>query len=460
MKKMFYNVSTLVLLVLIGTAAIDLPDPEGPVFIPASKQRVGDAEKGYEYLLTGDYIRSGIPFSLFGMGIPKGKDDLKRTGKNAGLPYDYTAIKSPNGEWIVAPNCLQCHAQVFDGQVIVGMGNSFSDYTQNRASLALITENMLKQGKGADSVRYQAAKPFLTTIKTIAPHLVTPKQGVNLADALAALLVAHRDPKTLRWTDKPILDLPQEIVPTDVPAWWLLRKKNAMFYNGFGRGDFARFLMASNLLTVSDTAEAKDVDQHFPDVLAYIYSIRPPKFPKPIDQPLAAKGSAIFKQHCSTCHGTYGKNESYPNLLIPASIIQTDSLLSTSNYSSPQFVNWFNQSWFTSGDHPAKLEPFRGYIAPPLDGVWATAPYLHNGSVPDLETLLNSKKRPTHWKRDFNQPSYQYDIPGWTWEAKESPGDKSVYNTTLPGYRNVGHYFGDRLSNSERRAVIEYLKTL
>jgi hypothetical protein len=340
------------------------------------------------------------------------------------------------------------------------MGNSFSDYTQNRASLALITENMLKQGKGADSVRYQAAKPFLTTIKTIAPHLVTPKQGVNLADALAALLVAHRDPKTLRWTDKPILDLPQEIVPTDVPAWWLLRKKNAMFYNGFGRGDFARFLMASNLLTVSDTAEAKDVDQHFPDVLAYIYSIRPPKFPKPIDQPLAAKGSAIFKQHCSTCHGTYGKNESYPNLLIPASIIQTDSLLSTSNYSSPQFVNWFNQSWFTSGDHPAKLEPFRGYIAPPLDGVWATAPYLHNGSVPDLETLLNSKKRPTHWKRDFNQPSYQYDIPGWTWEAKESPGDKSVYNTTLPGYRNVGHYFGDRLSNSERRAVIEYLKTL
>jgi mono/diheme cytochrome c family protein len=240
----------------------------------------------------------------------------------------------------------------------------------------------------------------------------------------------------------------------------LLRKKNAMFYNGFGRGDFARFLMASNLLTVSDTAEAKDVDQHFPDVLAYIYSIRPPKFPKPIDQPLAAKGSAIFKQHCSTCHGTYGKNESYPNLLIPASIIQTDSLLSTSNYSSPQFVNWFNQSWFTSGDHPAKLEPFRGYIAPPLDGVWATAPYLHNGSVPDLETLLNSKKRPTHWKRDFNQPSYQYDIPGWTWEAKESPGDKSVYNTTLPGYRNVGHYFGDRLSNSERRAVIEYLKTL
>ena len=44
------------------------------------------------------------------------------------------------------------------------------------------------------------------------------------------------------------------------------------------------------------------------------------------------------------------------------------------------------------GDHPERFEPFDGYIAPPLDGIWITAPYLHNGSVPDLETLLNSKE--------------------------------------------------------------------
>jgi cytochrome c peroxidase len=90
-------------------------------------------------------------------------------------------------------------------------------------------------------------------------------------------------------------------------------------------------------------------------------------------------------QNCSKCHGSYGKGGKFPNLLIPESEIQTDSFLYKSNYQSYQFIEWFNNSWFAMGDHPARLEPFNGYIAPPLDGVWITAPYLHNGSVPDLE---------------------------------------------------------------------------
>jgi hypothetical protein len=39
-------------------------------------------------------------------------------------------------------------------------------------------------------------------------------------------------------------------------------------------------------------------------------------------------------------------------------------------------------------------------------------------------------------------------------------GDKLIYNTTLPGYGNYGHYFGDKLTGEARKAVIEYLKTL
>jgi hypothetical protein len=58
---------------------------------------------------------------------------------------------------------------------------------------------------------------------------------------------------TFKWSNEPMIKMSEEVVPTDVPAWWLLKKKNAMFYNGFGRGDFSRFLMASNLLTVTDT---------------------------------------------------------------------------------------------------------------------------------------------------------------------------------------------------------------
>lgn len=116
-----------------------------------------------------------------------------------------------------------------------------------------------------------------------------------------------------------------------------------MFYNGFGRGDFGRFLMASNLLTVTDTAEAREVDSHFNDVLAYILSLEPPAYPKPVNTTLAGEGKQLFINNCEKCHGTYGDEASYPNLLIPASTIKTDPLLYSSNYSAPQFVDWFNK---------------------------------------------------------------------------------------------------------------------
>ena len=141
-------------------------------------------------------------------------------------------------------------------------------------------------------------------------------------------------------------------------------------------------------------------------------------------------------------------------------MIGTDSMLYKSNYSNPQFVNWFNKSWFTKGENPARLEPFAGYIAPPLDGIWITAPYLHNGSVPTLEAVLNSKLRPTYWSRDFEKPQYNYDNPGWVYKTETRSANSSVYNTTIPGYGNYGHYFGDHLSAAQRKAVIEYLKGL
>ncbi len=439
----------------------DLLEHEKPVYIPPSKQRTGDAAAGYIYLTTGDYLKSGIPYVFFNLGMPKDTSNhLQRSGLNASLPHDFTAVKAPNGEMIVAPNCLQCHAQLFDGKLVVGLGNSFSDFTVNRQGIALAAEGFLKNLKGDQKKKYDAAKNFITSLKIISPKLITGTKGVNLADGLAALLVSHRDPATLQWSDKNLLELPDEIIPTDVPAWWLLKKKHGMFYNGFGRGDFGRFLMASNLLTVTDTAEAAEVDTHFNDVLAFINSIEAPKFPQAINQAKATAGQEIFEATCAKCHGTYGANGQYPNLLIPESIIKTDSALYTSNYSNPQFVQWFNKSWFTTGDHPAQLVPYRGYIAPPLDGIWITAPYLHNGSVPSLDAVLNSKARPAFWQRSFSKPSYNYDIPGWNYKTKDAPGGTEVYNTTLKGYGNYGHTFADKLSPAERSAVIEYLKTL
>ena len=99
-------------------------------------------------------------------------------------------------------------------------------------------------------------------------------------------------------------------------------------------------------------------------------------------------------------------------------------------------------------------------MAPPLDGIWITAPYLHNGSVPTLDALLNSKSRPKYWTRDFDKPVYDYELIGWKYREETRPSGSATYNTELPGYGNYGHYFGDALSEADRKAVIEYLKTL
>ena len=449
------------LIASVGLSAFMFTRGDEPVPIPPSQQRMGgDAAKGFDYLVNGDYVRSGIPYSVYQMAGADTNNFLKRTEINATISHELTAVKAANGETVVAPNCMHCHSQVFDGKLVMGLGNSMVDFTRgkrfNKENIELL-EMALKFGSPK---QYEAASAFLRATKAIAGYLYAPVRGVNVADKLAYSLVAHRDPVTFNWNEKPLLTISPELIPTDTPPWWLLKKKNAMFYNGFGRGDFGRFLMASNLLTVNDTAESARVDAHMPDVLAYLYTLEAPKYPKAINTSLAAKGRLVFERKCAECHGAYGEKARYPNYLIPGTVVGTDSALYKANYSEPQFIDWFNKSWFSLGNHPAKLEPFEGYIAPPLDGIWISAPYLHNGSVPSLEALLNSKLRPDYWSRNFDQPQYDYEKLGWVYTEEKGPGSTSVYNTRLPGYGNYGHYFGDALSDEQRKAVLEYLKTL
>ena len=111
-----------------------------------------------------------------------------------------------------------------------------------------------------------------------------------------------------------------------------------------------------------------------------------------------------------------------------------------------------------------------GYQAPPLDGIWATAPYFHNGSVPTVYTVLNSSARPARFRRLPTTGTEAYDPVrlGWKIEPIEAPPEaelpslevRKICDTTTYGKGNRGHLFGDHLSDDERMAVIEYLKTL
>lgn len=457
MKKAVFLFSIVVAVVLLAAFGKKDNDAAKPAYIPPSEQRTGDAAKGYQYLTTGDFLKNGFPYDFFVSVSGKSTNLLNREGKNANVEHSYNVIINADSMDVVIPTCLHCHAQVFDGKLYVGLGNSSVDFSDLAGGTKKLS--MLKMWQTTAPKKYKAVKSLLRSFLAVNPLMETEVRGVNAADRLASILVAHRDPKTLQWSDTPMLRIPDVVIPTDVPAWWLLKKKNAMFYNGFGRGDFGKFLMLSNILTVSDSSEAREVNTHFGDVLAYIRSLQPPPYPNVINKNLAEKGKVIFNNTCSRCHGTYGADWTYPNLIIPGSVVQTDSNLFKANQQGKEFIDWFNNSWFAQGPNPAQLVPSAGYVAPPLDGIWITAPYLHNGSVPTIEAVLNSKIRPKYWSRDFDNPEYDYEHVGWKYTAQEQPNGKKVYNTTLPGYGNYGHYFGDHLSDDERKAVIEYLKT-
>jgi hypothetical protein len=103
---------------------------------------------------------------------------------------------------------------------------------------------------------------------------------------------------------------------------------------------------------------------------------------------------------------------------------------------------------------------FRGilaYRARPLNGTWATAPFLHNGSVPSLyDLLLPPVQRP----KIFYVGSWEFD-PVHVGVQTGSPfAGAFTFDTRLPGNANAGHEYGTNLSEPDRMALLEFLKTL
>ena len=198
----------------------------------------------------------------------------------------------------------------------------------------------------------------------------------------------------------------------------------------------------------------------------FIIHIEPPVYPYPVDHTLARRGREVFGVHCAGCHGSYGEQPRYPNLLVSLEQVGTDRAYAEQAYhDSDRFMDWFNRSWY---GQLASASPALGYVAPPLDGVWVTAPFLHNGSVPTLAALLDSSLRPRYWTRSFDAPDYDPQTLGWRYKeleyGKAGAGDAAeaarIYDTTLPGYGNAGHTFADDLAPDERASLLEYLKTL
>jgi mono/diheme cytochrome c family protein len=367
--------------------------------------------------------------------------------ENNGLPMGLHEASGLLGKGI-ANDCLLCHAGTIAGQTYIGLGNASMDL-----------QGLYEELSAVEGLPIKVPFKFSHTRGTIDP--VAP----------AGFLMAMREPD-LNLRDKPVkLDVCND-ASSDPPAWWLLKKKKTRDWTAPIDARSARIDMV-NLLSPFNSAEyIQQQEPIFKDIHTFLLSVEAPRYPFPINRKLAARGQDLFTQTCAKCHGTYGPSPTYPNKIVPLGVIGTDRILADAI--TQEQVEYTNQSWFAKEVGPDgqlfQLEHHRGYQAPPLDGIWATAPYFHNGSVPTVYHVLQSKARPRFFTRSFRTEKDDYDPGklGWKITVLERGPDpklpgverRRIYDTTRPGLGNGGHTFGDDFSEEERMAVIEYLKTL
>jgi mono/diheme cytochrome c family protein len=396
--------------------------------------------------------------------------------KNYGLPMGLVHNPNTHGVHI---NCLLCHSGSIRGKIIPGLPNQ-------RLDLATLAEDIAVLGfiaKGSPPPpRPITSRGFVSEDKS------RTRGGSNVWIEESDLL-SSRTPE-LRPTGQSQAG-PWPSFDTTPSPYWNIKKKTRLYHAGFisfgPRPPMLAVLYNKALTADQLTALLPD----FEDVANWLDAVEVPKYPGPVNPVLAAQGKTIFERACAGCHGTYGDYPTFPNKDIAIDTVGTDQadLKGKGDFISLYYKSWFNKFGldlksgtdgnFVKYDELRSSGKFDGvdsqksltrqsYMAPPLDGIWASAPYLHNGSVPTLFHLLHLDQRPAVWKvTDYD--GYDDGRVGLLVEELTAvPANQSMtasdrrryFDTSVYGQTKVGHPFADPLTEEERTAVLEYLKTL
>ena len=394
------------------------------------------AELRVEAKAAGEQKRLKMAFSRYGLVAPPPDDPI------GGDVLNY--VETPNG-WVM--NCFACHGGKVAGRTIPGLPNS-------HYGLATLTEELR-------TVKLLTGKKFSHQDYGQVRIPLGESHGTTNAVVFGIVLDAFREPDMSVNTGRdpgPLLHHDM-----DAPPWWHTKKKSRLYIDGFSPKNH-RVLMQFMLLPSAGRKQVLSWENDFRDILAYIESVEAPPYPFEIDDALAARGRKVFTANCTECHGTYASDpakETYPEVTVPIEVVGTDRRrldALTVPHRRHLGTTWMSRY----GKDPVIADP-GGYVAPPLDGVWATAPYLHNGSVPTLAGVLSPEERPTVWRR--TEDGYDRERVGLEFEALDdvpTENPRSVYDTRRAefGKTNGGHTFAAKLSDEQKRALVEYLKTL
>lgn len=361
---------------------------------------------------------------------------------------------------------------------------------------------------------------FDRAIARIKAAAAEPERGLNpVAEGHGRLDALQRIANQLLADD---LALPSNALPMDAPVSfppvWDIWRFDWVQYNASVRQPMVRNVgealgvrARTNFIDAAGAAippperwdssvRVRDIDL----IERTLHSLNPPRWPEevlgPIDRPLARQGRALFERHCARCHAVQvlrgsGNPPEWHVPVVPLARIGTDPNAAR-GFASRRYdartlgvaepitgvealtvvtEHVKNRAYDRLSPPPspaerAALDGFGranlvrapcGYKARPLVGIWATAPFLHNGSVPTLWDIL-STERPARFvvgDRAFDPVKVGY--------RTDRPERGTWLDTTETGNSNQGHWFrdgegpgiiGPALTDAERRALIEYLK--
>lgn len=420
----------------------------------------------------------GSPEAMFyGFGrLPSPEN--RAVGADPGFGIGESVLER-DGKQIVSINCFGCHSGVVKGTVVAGLGNNH--------------------------INQSSPNRLTTRGDNYGPYEVW-RLGARLGDPEKLGMVLSKERTQLQALMQS-LNLP----PVDPMPWWNMKYKKLNYWYGDG-GSHSPENFSINF-TVPHPKMNERRDAHVETVakaLAFARETQSPVYPGSLNADLVAKGADLFHGRvkpaaagftaCKTCHGTYTKKESATDLTQPGGWaveydfsdtlrnVRTDEAYNSTLQKLQPVADNINKlaTYFEAQGKP-ELKPHAtvpdkpGYVAPPLVGIWASAPYFHNGSVPTVQAVLNSAERPEIWSRDALDP-HVYDVEklGMAYRnltreefdasAKAAEGKPhlstaaidhgTIYDTKAYGHGNSGHTFGDKLTADERAAVIEFLKSL
>ncbi|MDH4063566.1 MAG: cytochrome c [Acidobacteriota bacterium] len=247
----------------------------------------------------------------------------------------------------------------------------------------------------------------------------------------------------------------------DLPSLWNQRPREGMHLHWDGDNDSVDERNLSAALGAGVTPVTVDHD-NLKRVRDWIWTLRPPPYPYPVDRALAERGAGLYQTHCLECHADHRFRDGVTagarvGLVEPIDRIATDR----HRLDSYTFAFAANQ-YGLYPDSEYRFTHFRktnGYANHPLDGIWLRGPYLHNGSVPTLRDLLDPpEQRPAVFYRGHDV----FDQAGVGFVSNVEAFNGQVFtrfDTTVPGNGNGGHLYGTTLADEDKRAIVEYLKT-